>query len=250
MSTALLLIAFAAGFISFVSPCIIPMLGVYFSLITGLTGTQLKGATMDPQLRRRVIKNTLAFVAGFAVVFIAAGAIAGELGALLGKWQGILTFLGGSVILILALKLLGVFELPFLARTAWQPKFFDKLSEKSGRSSGVSFIVGLLFSIACSHCIAPTLYSILALAGGTRGPVSGMVVMLVFSIGLAIPYILVGLFYNRMLNLLKRLRRRQRWVERIAGLLMLYLSYIMYTNKLSNLTGYLARFLPQLPVGM
>ncbi len=250
MATSLILIAFAAGVLSFVSPCIIPMLGVYFSLITGLSSTQLKEAHLDPGLRRRVIKNTLAFVGGFGLVFIAAGALAGELGALMSKWQGVLNFLGGTVILILALKLLGLFELPFLTQMEWQPAFFDKLREKSERTAGASFIVGILFSIACSHCIAPTLYSVLALAGGTKGPLIGMTVMLFFSVGLAIPYVVAGLYFNRMLGLLKHVRSRQRWVERVAGLLMLYLSYVMYTNQLSNLTGYLAQFLPRLPIGM
>jgi cytochrome c-type biogenesis protein len=244
------IIAFAAGILSFISPCIIPMLGVYFSLITGLTVSGLKDATLDVTLRRRVIKNTLAFVTGFSLVFIAAGAVAGELGSLLGRWQGFLNILGGTVILILALKMLGFFQLSFLNQLHWEPKFFNKLREKAKRSAWSSFLVGLLFSIACSHCIAPTLLSILALAGATQDYGSGMLVMFFFSLGLSIPYVLTGMFFNKVIDVLKRYRGKQVIAERLAGILMLFMAYIIYTNRLTELTGFLGRFMPNLPLGM
>ena len=250
MSTSVLLISFAAGVLSFVSPCIIPMLGVYFSLITGLTVSELKEVRLDREIRMRVVKNTLAFVAGFGLVFVAAGALAGKLGAILGRGQGLLNFVGGTVILILALKLLGVFDLPFLAKTAWEPAIFAEIRTRATRSAWSAFVVGLLFAIACSHCIAPTLYSIIAVAGATKSTASGMLVMLMFTLGLAIPYILAGLAFNRVIQVLKRLRNKQVIVERLAGLLMLYMAYVIYTNQLTVLTGYLARILPRLPVGM
>lgn len=250
MGTTIFVLAFAGGILSFLSPCIIPMLGVYFSLITGLTVSELKAATLDATLRRRVMKNTVAFVAGFSLVFIAAGALAGELGSILGKWQGILNILGGTMVLILALKMLGVFELGFLNKLHWEPAFFEKVRTKATHNAWYSFIVGLLFSVACSHCIAPTLYSILALAGSTQSSATGMVMMFFFSLGLSIPYLLTGLSFNKVIQVLKRVRRRQVVAERLAGLILLYLSYIMYTNQLTNLTAFLARFLPRLPIGM
>lgn len=250
MGTTIFVIAFAAGILSFLSPCIIPMLGVYFSLITGLTVSGLKEAALDSALRLRVLKNTIAFVGGFSVVFIAAGAVAGKLGSLLSQWQGVLNFLGGTMILILALKMLGFFQLPLLNKLHWEPRFFMKLRERATRSAGSSFLVGLLFSIACSHCIAPTLLSILALAGTTQTPVSGMLVMFFFSLGLSIPYILAGLSFNKVINLLKRHRNKQVIAERLAGVLMLFIAIIIYTNKLTELTGFLGRIMPNLPLGM
>ncbi|CDX04786.1 Cytochrome c biogenesis protein [Desulfitobacterium hafniense] len=250
MSTTVLSIAFAAGVLSFLSPCIIPMLGVYFSLITGLTVSGLKDATLDAALRLRIMKNTLAFVAGFSIVFIAAGAVAGQLGSLLSQWQGVLNFLGGTMILILALKMLGFFQLPFLNRLHWEPRFFTKLREKATQSAWSSFLVGLLFSVACSHCIAPTLFSILALAGTTQTPGSGMLIMFFFSLGLSIPYVLAGMSFNKVINFLKRYRRYQVIAERVAGVLMLFIAYIIYSNQLSELTGFLGRFTPNLPLGM
>lgn len=250
MSATVIVIAFAAGVLSFLSPCIIPMLGVYFSLITGLTVSELKEATHDAVLRRRVVKNTFAFVAGFAVVFIAAGALAGEFASWLNRWQWVLSILGGSVVLILALKMLGLFDLPFLSRLHWEPAFFEKVRTNSTRSASASFVVGLLFAVACSHCIAPTLFTILALAGATQNPLSGMIVMFFFSVGLAIPYTLAGLSFNKVTQGLKRFRTKQVIAERLAGLLMLYIAYILYTNQLTAVTGFLARFMPRLPIGM
>ncbi|AFM42788.1 cytochrome c biogenesis protein [Desulfosporosinus acidiphilus SJ4] len=250
MTISLLAIAFAAGILSFLSPCIIPMLGVYFSLITGLSSDQLKETAMDALMHRRVVKNTLAFIGGFALVFTAAGAAAGELGAILSKWQFVLNILGGTVVLILALKLLGVFKLSFLAKLHWEPAFYEKLRNKAKHNAWSSFIVGLLFAVACSHCIGPTLYSILALAGTTQNPFSGMLVMFVFSLGLAIPYMIAGLSFNWIMKSLQKIRHWQFAVERLAGLLMLYISYVIYADKLTQLTGYLAKVLPRLPLGM
>lgn len=250
MSAALLAIAFAAGVLSFLSPCIIPMLGVYFSLITGLTVPELNNAALDRHLRRRVLRNTVAFVVGFSLVFTAAGSLAGEVGALLGRWITVLNIFGGTVVLILALKMLGVFDLAFLSKFQWEPAFFDQVRTRSTRSVWVSFVVGLFFAVVCSHCIAPTLYSILAAAGATQGPLSGMLVMLVFSLGLAIPYLLTGLFFNRVLQGLKKFRNKLVIVEKVLGVLMLFMAYIVYTNQLTVLTGHLANFLPRLPLGM
>lgn len=250
MITALLAIAFSAGILSFLSPCIIPMLGVYFSLIAGLSVSELNSAVLDKHLRRRVLRNTIAFVDGFTIVFIVAGSVAGEVGALLGRWTPVLNILGGTIILILALKMLGAFELPFLNKMQWEPTFFDKVRTQATGSAWISFIVGLFFAVVCSHCIAPTLYSILAAAGVTQSPLSGMTVMLVFSLGLAIPYLLTGLFFNEALKTLKRFRSKLVMVERLLGVLMLLMADIVYTNKLTLLAGYLARYLPHLPLGM
>lgn len=250
MSTTLLFLPFVAGLLSFLSPCIIPMLGVYFSLITGLTAHELKTESPKASLRRRVLLNTLAFVAGFGLVFTAAGSVAGTFGSFLGEWIGIFNLIGGFLILALALKLLGVFELSFLQKLHWEPEFFHKLRHRSSSSPILSFVVGLIFAIACSHCIAPTLYTILFMAGASQSWLSGMLMMAAFSFGLAIPYIITGLFYPQVLQILSRYKAQQTVVRRILGLLMLFFAYIMFTNQLTEVTGFLARFLPDLPLGM
>lgn len=226
------------------------MLGVYFSLITGLTPEQLKSESLRTNLRSRVLINTFTFVAGFGLIFTLAGSIAGSLGSVLGQWLNIFSFLGGFMILILALKLLGVFELSILSKLHWEPKFYKKLRLKSSTGPVIAFIVGLVFAIACSHCIAPTLYTILFMAGASQSWLSGMVIMGIFSIGLAIPYIITGLFYHEVLQLLERYKIQQTFARKVLGVLMLFFAYIMFTNQLTEVTGFLSRFLPNLPYGM
>jgi len=250
VSTDILLLPFLAGLLSFLSPCIIPMLGVYFSLITGLTSEQLKSETLRSNLRRKVLINTFAFVAGFGLIFTAAGSIAGSLGSVLGQWLNIFSIIGGFMILVLALKLLGIFELSFLSRLHWEPKFYNELRQRPSTGPVIAFIVGLIFAIACSHCIAPTLYTILFMAGASQSWVSGMLIMGIFSLGLAIPYVITGLFYHKVLKLLKRYQTQQVYIRRVLGLLMLFFAYILFTNQLTEVTGFLSRFLPNLPYGM
>lgn len=250
MSTDLLLLPFLAGLLSFLSPCIIPMLGVYFSLITGLTSEQLKSESLRTNLRSRVLINTFAFVAGFGLIFTLAGSIAGSLGNALGQWLNIFSILGGFMILVLALKLLGVFELSFLSRLHWEPEFFTKLRLRPSTGPVIAFIVGLIFAIACSHCIAPTLYTILFMAGASQSWLSGMLIMGIFSFGLAIPYVITGMYYHKVLQLLQRYKNQQIFARRILGILMLFFAYIMFTNQLTEVTGFLSRFLPSLPYGM
>lgn len=244
----LLVISFSAGILSFVSPCIIPMLTVYFTLITGLSLDDLKASAHAPELRRRVVVNTLAFILGFGIIFTLAGGFAGQLGSLLGKWFKVLNILGGVMVLILALKLLGVFKLSFLEKLHWEPDVFRKFRS---RTPVVAFLVGLLFAFACSHCIAPTLVSILLLAGATKSAATGMLVMLVFSVGLGIPYFVTGLGFSRVIGKLRATRRYQPLVTKLTGLLLLFLSYLMFTNKFLLLTTWFAKFLPyKLPLGM
>jgi len=247
----LILISFSAGILSFVSPCIIPMLSVYFTVITGLSIDELKLSSQLPVLRRRVLINTAAFILGFTIVFTLAGAVAGELGALLGKSLKVLNVLGGLMVLILALRLLGVFKLSFLERLHWEPKLFERFRKGPKHSALMAFIVGLLFAFACSHCIAPTLLSILMVAGATQSGALGMVIMLIFSLGLAIPYFLTGLGFSRIIGKLKSTRKYQPWIARITGILLLILSYLMFTNQFLILTGWLTKYLTyKLPLGM
>lgn len=247
----LLLISFVAGVLSFVSPCIIPMLTVYFTVITGLSVGELGTSHQVPVLRRKVLINTVAFIVGFVVVFTLAGAAAGQLGALLGKWLQVLNVIGGTMVLIMALRLLGVFNLSFLERLHWEPEIFDRFRQGTKHSSLMAFVVGLVFAFACSHCIAPTLLSILMVAGASQHISSGMIIMLTFSIGLAIPYFITGLGFSRVVGKFKSTRKYQPLAAKAAGLLLLFLSYLMYTNKFLLLTTWFSKFLSyKLPIGM
>lgn len=249
MSIAAVAIAFSAGLFSFLSPCIIPMLSVYFSLITGQSFKTLRDYTAVEAVRQGVLRSTLAFVAGFFIVFTAAGAAAAQIGALFQNSLGILNLIGGLFVIALGLMMTGLIPQSLLQRLT--VKHRDMENAPGGYRIWSAFLVGLFFAIACSHCIAPTLYSVLIYAGGTGSPVTGALLMAAFSAGLAIPYILSGLFLGRTVNLLRRAATPRKWVQWTAGALMVVLGIIMITGKLTWLTGEVGRLWPyRPPVGM
>lgn len=249
MSLIAISVAFTAGILSFLSPCIVPMLSVYFSLITGESFRSLREAGAYEALRRGVLRNTLAFVAGFSLVFAAAGAAAAQLGALFGRSLGVLNAVGGLFVVVLGLSTLGVLPQDWLQRIVLRHRSLEKAP--GAARSWSAFLVGIFFAIACSHCIAPTLYSVLIYAGGSGSPASGALLMAAFSTGLGIPYVLAGLFLGRTVHLLRRASSARVWVQRVAGALMLFLGMAMLSGKLTALTAAIGKvwsFRP--PVGM
>ncbi|HYF95400.1 MAG TPA: cytochrome c biogenesis protein CcdA [Symbiobacteriaceae bacterium] len=242
-------IAFAAGLLSFLSPCIVPMLSVYFSLITGESFRSLRELTATDAVKRGVVRNTLAFVTGFAVVFTLAGAVAAQIGALLQRSLVYLNIVGGLFVIVLGLMALGLVPEGLLERLTLRHRAWETAPPPAKPWS--AFVVGLFFAVACSHCIAPTLYSILILAGGSGTPVTGAVLMAAFSAGLAVPYLLAGLFMGRLVTVLRNATAPRLWVQRVAGALMVVLGALMVTGKLTWLTGAAGRLWPfRLPFGM
>lgn len=242
-------IAFTAGLLSFLSPCIVPMLSVYFTLITGQSISSLRELSAGDALRKGVLRSTLAFVLGFALVFTAAGAAAAQAGALFQEGLGILNVIGGLFVILLGLIMAGVLPQSWLQRFTIGHR--DLGAAPTGPRTWSAFLVGLFFAVACSHCIAPTLYSVLLYAGGTGSPATGAMLMAAFSLGLAIPYLLTGLFFGRIIALLKKAKRPRRWVQWVAGGLMVVLGIIMLSGRLTDLTALFSRLWPfKPPIGM
>lgn len=242
-------IAFLAGLLSFVSPCIIPMITVYFSLITGLSIDELEKVDDRGMLARSVFIKTVLFVLAFTVVFTLAGGAAGEVGRLFKQKLWIINAIGGIFIILLGLKTMGVLKLAWLDKI--NPHRHYEMKNPVRNKYLTAFLVGLFFAVACSHCIAPTLYSILILAGGAGSPAMGMTAMFFFSVGLAIPYLIVAVFISRGLGLMSRLARYKRGIAIATGLFMVVLGGFMLTGNFSMVTGFFNRLLPyKLPIGM
>lgn len=249
MSVIALSIAFTAGFLSFLSPCIVPMLSVYFGLITGESFRSLRDLSATEAVRKGVLRNTAAFVLGFSVVFTAAGAVAAQAGALFGRSLGVLNVVGGLFVVALGLMMMGILPRDLLQRLTLRHR---EMEQAPGSNRGwSSFLVGLFFAIACSHCIAPTLYSVLIAAGSTGSPLTGAGLMAAFSLGLSLPYLLAGLFLGRTVTLMRKLSDARRWVQIAAGGLMVALGGVMIAGKLSALTAAITSLWPfRPPVGM
>lgn len=249
MTVTALSIALAAGVLSFLSPCIVPMLSVYFTMITGESFRSLRDMSAAEAIRKGVLRNTLAFVAGFSLVFTAAGAVAAQVGALLPSWTGLLNVVGGLFVISLGLVTMDVLPSGWVQRLALRHR--DLGEAPAPRRAWSSFLVGIFFAVACSHCIAPTLYSVLIFAGGTGSAMTGAALMAAFSLGLSIPYILAGVFLGRTVSILRQATKARVWAPRVAGLLMIGLGLLMVSGKLTLLTAAISRLLPyKLPIGM
>ena len=241
-----LVLALAAGVVSFLSPCIVPMISVYLTLITGMTMEEL---TAKPGLvvRRTIVVNTLLFALGFTIVFTLAGGAAGALGAALQRTTRGLEIGGGAVIILMGLSMAGVFRLGFLDKMRLPLK--RPLNKPKGPLG--SLAVGVLFAVTCSHCIAPTLLSMMAVAGTTGSTATGMATMLAFSIGLTLPYVATAVAITPALRLLSRHKQTTRWVGVGTGVLLAGFGLLMVGGQFTRLVEISSRLLPfRVPLGM
>ncbi|HZK49657.1 MAG TPA: cytochrome c biogenesis protein CcdA [Thermoleophilia bacterium] len=241
-----IVLALAAGVVSFLSPCIVPMISVYLTLITGMTMDEL---TARPGLviRRTIVINTLLFALGFTIVFTLAGGAAGAIGAALQSATRGLEIVGGVVIILMGLSMAGVFRLRFLDKMRLPLK--RPLAKPKGPLG--SLVVGLLFAVTCSHCIAPTLLSMMAVAGTTGSPVTGMVTMLAFSLGLTVPYVGTAVAITPALRFLSGHKRAARFVGVGTGVFLAGFGILLLGGQFTRLVEISSRLLPfRVPLGM
>lgn len=204
-----LAIAFAAGLGSFFSPCVFPLLPVYLSVLSGVSVSEL-----GRQGGKRTFLSALLFVLGFSAVFIALGASFGGLGHLLLGWRPVLQVVGGAVVMALALHLLGVPLVPFLLR--------ERRMEVAGSVPLVGpFLVGTAFALGWSPCVGPVLGTILTYAMTGQDPHRGMLLLGIYSAGLAVPFLLASVAWNRFLGLFGRLKGALRWINVASGVVLL-----------------------------
>lgn len=221
--------ALIAGLLSFFSPCILPLIPAYFSFITGLTLDEL---TLDAgETRKKVLLSTLAYVCGFSFIFILLGASASFLGSVMAKYTWLIRYAGGGIVIVFGLHLLGIINIKGLN--------FEKrihMGEKPLHLMG-TFVIGMAFGAGWSPCIGPLLGSILIVAGNQETIFQGMLLLGVYSAGLALPFILISLFINRLLEIMKRATRVLMYVNKVSGILLIALGVLLITDRL----GILAR---------
>ncbi len=236
-------IAFFAGVISFVSPCIIPMLSVYFSLILG---TDIKAVESHSNLRPVLIRRTVWFVLGFGLIFALAGGTAGRLVALLDKYQATYTLVGGLLVIVLGISIV-------LGSGGGPLKRLPHLNLRlaSRYPSLNAFLTGNVFAVACSHCIAPTLLTMLVYVGTQGSPSRGMAIMAVFSLGLGVSYLLAAAMLAEAKGLLRWLNARRRAVEVVSGSIVTAMGLLVLTGRFTDIAAFLYRLIPfKLPFGM
>lgn len=215
--------AFVAGLLSFFAPCVLPLIPAYFTFISGYSLEELTD-NPDAKTRYRVLASTLAYVSGFSLVFILLGASASALGAVVNIYSDWIRIIGGVIIILLGIHLLGIIKIKSL-----QVERKINVKQKPLHLLG-TFLVGMAFGAGWSPCIGPLLGSILILAGNQQTVWQGMLLLTVYSLGLALPFILISLFINSLLVILKRLTGVLKYVNRVAGLMMIVIGLMLIFN--------------------
>ena len=226
------LISFTAGLLSFLSPCVLPLLPSYVTFVTGLTLDDVQRS------RKTALVHALLFVLGFTLIFLALGATATAVGRLLVVHRIWISRVGGVLVLLLGFYLLGAFNVGFLARE----RRFQITDKPLGYLGTV--LVGIAFGAGWSPCIGPILGGILTYTATQAELRRGLVLLGAYSLGLAIPFVLAAVAVERFLAFFRRFRSKLVWVDRIAGALLIVVGVLMITNYLALLTGYLQGWTP------
>jgi cytochrome c-type biogenesis protein len=228
-----LFVAFAAGLLSFLSPCVLPLIPSYVGFLTGLTVEEIQAR------RGTALLHALWFVAGFSLIFIALGATASALGALLLVSQVWIARVGGVLVILFGLYLLGVLRPAFLMR--------ERRVQLARKPLGYvgSSLTGMAFGAAWTPCIGPILGAILTLAATRSSVAQGTGLLAVYALGLAIPFVVTALLLDRFLVWFQRFRRYLGWVERLSGALLIVLGVLLVTDKFTLLAGYLQGLTPE-----
>ena len=227
--------AFLAGLLSFASPCVLPLTPVYLAQIVGPTVWEAHDLKPPDRLwlRRATFLTALAFVAGFALAFIALGATASELGSLLAAHAMLLRRIGGVLLVLLGLYVTGLLPLPWLDRTRRIPVRMGK------PGYATMFLVGIIFAIGWTPCVGPVLAGILALAAQSGTLQAGVLLLAVYALGLGLPFLALGLAFDRLTPLLARLRRWSRLIELLTGLLLVAMGVMIFMNWLLVVNSWL-----------
>ncbi len=237
-----LVVAFAAGLLSFLSPCVLPLVPSYVTFITGMSLDEL---TVDAdqaersKVRRAVLVHGVLFIVGFTMVFVIMGASATFLGSLFVAAREWIERIGGSLLILFGLYLLGVLRLPGAARE-WRVHLGEKPLGYLG-----TVLVGVTFGAGWTPCIGPVLGGILTLAMTTGSVSSGMGLLFVYSLGLAIPFLLAALLLQRFLGSSRRIGRWMPWISRLSGILLLALGILMISGSFTRLSTYLMQLTPE-----
>jgi cytochrome c-type biogenesis protein len=233
-----LIAAFAAGFLSFVSPCVLPLIPGYISFVSGVSMEEMRADVAPATSRLQVFVTSLAFVIGFSIVFVALGASATAVGKFLFARLPLLTKIAGVILIIFGLHTMGVFRLAFLET--------EKRVHAQRKPAGPlgAMLVGIAFAFGWTPCIGPILGGILAVAGSKDTVLQGVELLAVYSLGLGIPFLLTSVAINQFFAVSKRIRKYYHAIELVSGGLLVAIGVLIFTNQFTLIVRYLQPYLP------
>jgi cytochrome c-type biogenesis protein len=235
LTPLLFVTALAAGMVSFASPCVLPLVPAYLGFITGLSAEELQ--TAQGKARVTIVTQGLAFVLGLAVIFALLGASASILGQVLLQNQERLYQIGGVLVVIFGLQMLGITRIPLLARTVR----VAEITPNAQRSHAGAFVMGLAFGAGWTPCVGPFLAGLLGLASQQETVGAGVLLLLIYALGLGIPFLLAGVAVDRSLSVLRGVRPHMLTIERLSGVLLIGMGILLFTQQLTRITSLLTR---------
>ena len=233
-----LIVAFIAGLISFLSPCVLPIVPPYIAYMSGVALTEIE----NRKGRQKIVFTALFFVLGLSTVFIFLGFSASAIGAIFFEYQTLLNTIAGLVIMLFGLHFLGIYRLQLLDREA---RF--EVENYQGTVFG-SYVLGLAFAFGWTPCIGPQLGAILSLAASNGSIVKGTVLLAFYAMGLGIPFLIFAIFINRLEGFLKFFKQYFKIIERIMGLLLWTVGLLMLTGGFSSISFWLLETFPVLGI--
>ncbi len=229
-------LALSAGVLSFLSPCVLPLVPSYISFITGISFEDLTGTDDKKRIRYLTITNSIAFILGFSTLFMAFGASSSAIGSFFFDYQDWIRIIGGVLIIIFGLFVAGFLKLNFLSK--------EKKVHLSGKPAGYigTFFVGMTFAAGWTPCIGPILGAILVYASSKASAVYGLKLLSVYSLGLAIPFFVSSLAINSFLSYSKKILIHMRIIMIVSGLLLITFGILLLTDQIRVLTGLIPDF--------
>ena len=230
--------ALLAGLLSFISPCVLPIVPPYLAWLAGVSFDELKAEDPGAAQRRRVLVSALAFVLGFTTVFVALGATASVIGKTIAQYFDVLSVIAGVIIIIMGLHFLGVFRIALLYREA--------RVQVDRKPAGVvgAYVMGLAFAFGWTPCVGPVLAAILFIAGSEGTAARGAMLLAVYSLGIGIPFLLAAFFASRFLNWAARFRQHMHKVEMAMGGLLVVTGILFITGQMSVISYWLLETFP------
>lgn len=223
MSIISIITAFGAGILSFLSPCVLPLVPAYISYIAG---SSIKEANTN----KKIFLKSLLFVSGFSIIFILLGATATSLSQLFYEYKYIFNKVAGIILVILGINLTGIIQLK------WLYKINSKIDLT--KIKGNSFLIGLAFGLGFTPCVGTILTGILIYASNLDTIWLGIWMLIIYSLGLGIPFILTALFINKMINIMNKIKKHANIVSIISGILVILIGILIFTDNLIRLNQY------------
>ncbi|MGR3662904.1 MAG: cytochrome c biogenesis CcdA family protein [Paracoccaceae bacterium] len=233
-----------AGLLSFLSPCILPIVPFYLSYLAGVGISEISDeADLSPKARRRIIISALLFSAGIITIFMAFGATASILGQFVRDYMDILRWAAAAVIIVMGLHFLGVIKIAVLYR-----QFSSNAGDTSKSSYIGAYVIGLAFAFGWTPCVGPVLAAILFMAAGSETAGSGMGLLLAYGLGMTLPFILAAMFVGPFMKQMAKFRKHLPKIEKAMGVLLIVFGILIATNSISYIAQWMLEVGPDIGV--